>query len=131
CFLCFFFFFQAEDGIRDRTVTGVQTCALPILRLPGYRPLQFTINSGDPFIGLTQWQGSLFAQDDWRISERLNFSYGLRTESQTHLRKPLSVAPRAALAARPFRNKNSILRLGAGLFYSRIDPGITIETERF
>src|SRR5207248_3487111 len=26
------FFFQAEDGIRDRTVTGVQTCALPILR---------------------------------------------------------------------------------------------------
>src|SRR5699024_11475622 len=28
--LCFFFFFQAEDGIRDRNVTGVQTCALPI-----------------------------------------------------------------------------------------------------
>src|SRR5258708_28775814 len=28
--LCFFFFFQAEDGIRDDLVTGVQTCALPI-----------------------------------------------------------------------------------------------------
>src|SRR2546430_3155235 len=28
----FFFFFQAEDGIRDLTVTGVQTCALPILK---------------------------------------------------------------------------------------------------
>src|ERR1017187_10684677 len=28
CF--FFFFFQAEDGIRDTSVTGVQTCALPI-----------------------------------------------------------------------------------------------------
>src|SRR5689334_24190787 len=26
----YFFFFQAEDGIRDGTVTGVQTCALPI-----------------------------------------------------------------------------------------------------
>src|SRR5207245_7871750 len=26
----FYFFFQAEDGIRDATVTGVQTCALPI-----------------------------------------------------------------------------------------------------
>src|SRR5207245_4286831 len=26
-----YFFFQAEDGIRDATVTGVQTCALPIL----------------------------------------------------------------------------------------------------
>src|SRR6266545_6814228 len=28
----FFFFFQAEDGIRDKLVTGVQTCALPILQ---------------------------------------------------------------------------------------------------
>src|SRR2546426_12661630 len=29
-----FFFFQAEDGIRDYKVTGVQTCALPICRVP-------------------------------------------------------------------------------------------------
>src|SRR5437763_8576330 len=32
-FLFFFFFFQAEDGIRDTSVTGVQTCALPILQV--------------------------------------------------------------------------------------------------
>src|SRR5690606_40309075 len=30
CCFCHFFFFQAEDGIRDFHVTGVQTCALPI-----------------------------------------------------------------------------------------------------
>src|SRR6266496_5790058 len=35
--LFFFFFFQAEDGIRDLYVTGVQTCALPICRHPGRR----------------------------------------------------------------------------------------------
>src|SRR5205823_8522409 len=36
--LLFFFFFQAEDGIRDKLVTGVQTCALPISQytLTGY-----------------------------------------------------------------------------------------------
>src|SRR6266511_5095900 len=34
--MIFFFFFQAEDGIRDFHVTGVQTCALPISR--GLRP---------------------------------------------------------------------------------------------
>src|SRR5947209_14643040 len=34
-FFFFFFFFQAEDGIRDIGVTGVQTCALPILARPG------------------------------------------------------------------------------------------------
>src|SRR5256885_9994866 len=45
CRVCRFFFFQAEDGIRDYKVTGVQTCALPILTLsgqmmgtPGYMP---------------------------------------------------------------------------------------------
>src|SRR2546430_9473874 len=32
-----FFFFQAEDGIRDLTVTGVQTCALPISLLSPFR----------------------------------------------------------------------------------------------
>src|SRR5438876_6883459 len=31
----FFFFFQAEDGIRDGRVTGVQTCALPISQVAG------------------------------------------------------------------------------------------------
>src|SRR5207244_612752 len=36
--LCLFFFFQAEDGIRDDLVTGVQTCALPISRERGYDP---------------------------------------------------------------------------------------------
>src|SRR2546426_11654951 len=35
----FFFFFQAEDGIRDYKVTGVQTCALPISHF-GYKKVQ-------------------------------------------------------------------------------------------
>src|SRR2546426_9262532 len=41
--IVFFFFFQAEDGIRDYKVTGVQTCALPIFfrlaDLIGARPI--------------------------------------------------------------------------------------------
>src|SRR5207249_5608563 len=38
------FFFQAEDGIRDRNVTGVQTCALPISLV--------TLGAGIPFVAL-------------------------------------------------------------------------------
>src|SRR3989449_8133966 len=34
----FFFFFQAEDGIRDVAMTGVQTCALPIYREAAVEP---------------------------------------------------------------------------------------------
>src|SRR5207237_245004 len=48
--VAFFFFFQAEDGIRDSSVTGVQTCALPIslfehASLPATATMQFI---GDP-----------------------------------------------------------------------------------
>src|SRR5207249_6618348 len=43
CHFVYVFFFQAEDGIRDRNVTGVQTCALPILK----RDLLLQV--GDPF----------------------------------------------------------------------------------
>src|SRR6266516_2848732 len=43
----FFFFFQAEDGIRDRTVTGVQTCALPIF-----------------------WWFNMYSTADWSITPR-------------------------------------------------------------
>src|SRR5699024_10285393 len=39
------FFFQAEDGIRDRNVTGVQTCALPIWPGGGARPTAFADES--------------------------------------------------------------------------------------
>src|SRR2546430_4347952 len=40
-----FFFFQAEDGIRDLTVTGVQTCALPISDISG--GVTITARTGD------------------------------------------------------------------------------------
>src|SRR5208337_5617820 len=39
------FFFQAEDGIRDTSVTGVQTCALPISRATGE---VFNLTDGEP-----------------------------------------------------------------------------------
>src|SRR2546421_8381121 len=42
-----YFFFQAEDGIRDLIVTGVQTCALPILPM-GSRSTMLTLIDRDP-----------------------------------------------------------------------------------
>src|SRR5699024_11589071 len=50
-------FFQAEDGIRDRNVTGVQTCALPISLNKFYHvkePNQFS-----PPATVLRWQGKL------------------------------------------------------------------------
>src|SRR5438105_8378800 len=45
-FLCLIFFFQAEDGIRDPLVTGVQTCALPICSTVSVSELLNGLNKG-------------------------------------------------------------------------------------
>src|SRR5438046_1615071 len=42
----FFFFFQAEDGIRDWSVTGVQTCALPISTAVEHHVPQLAVKDG-------------------------------------------------------------------------------------
>src|SRR2546430_5130070 len=44
------FFFQAEDGIRDLTVTGVQTCALPICLEPDLRQVRAAIEAIAPHL---------------------------------------------------------------------------------
>src|SRR5256885_12887824 len=49
-----FFFFQAEDGIRDYKVTGVQTCALPIYLLRGFLGFYFYVDS--PSLSLRVWR---------------------------------------------------------------------------
>src|SRR5687768_18407850 len=51
--MCFFFFFQAEDGIRDVAVTGVQTCALPICFL--YAPTGTPVLDTALALGSPRW----------------------------------------------------------------------------
>src|SRR2546430_11574602 len=65
---CLFFFFQAEDGIRDLTVTGVQTCALPISDKP-------SANDANRFY---QMSYGITAEEDL---EHSSFGAGLLVES--------------------------------------------------
>src|SRR5256885_15989208 len=62
----FFFFFQAEDGIRDYKVTGVQTCALPIANcapvVNPFGPIDAPSADAPPI------QFSLRARYDWSIA---------------------------------------------------------------
>src|SRR6266481_6935865 len=63
-----FFFFQAEDGIRDGTVTGVQTCALPISR----KVLFIARKNGRPFAQSIDLEGMRVAREPKFLSENLN-----------------------------------------------------------
>src|SRR5699024_11540740 len=66
--LFFFFFFQAEDGIRDRNVTGVQTCALPIFR--PLRPVAAVFPHMRPSWTLTGLGRALLAVSRYRPRRR-------------------------------------------------------------
>src|SRR5437773_8117191 len=69
-FFFFFFFFQAEDGIRDRDVTGVQTCALPIYYCPAWPTIwRKGLAADDPDV-------SVVLLDRWELMDRrLNGTY--------------------------------------------------------
>ena len=56
----FFFFFQAEDGIRDWSVTGVQTCALPIADFKTGAEYNFIGEVAHGFLKLPK-KGSIFS----------------------------------------------------------------------
>jgi hypothetical protein len=97
---------------------------------PTARPSQFSISRGDPFIGFSQWQFGSFVQDDWKVSQRLTLSFGLRNEFQTHLQDKLNFAPRFGLAWQADKAKKSTVRVGAGVFFAGVDDSITSETIR-
>src|SRR2546428_926991 len=61
-----FFFFQAEDGIRDLIVTGVQTCALPIYHIRLETVDRFVPHSDFYTIDVADWIGKSAAATDIR-----------------------------------------------------------------
>src|SRR5438046_583276 len=79
----YFFFFQAEDGIRDWSVTGVQTCALPI----SSRTLAHS--------GLKSWTSAGTTE-----REKLWFGAYLRRARVYSAAKPFILSFRIALAVR-------------------------------
>src|SRR5262249_11494078 len=97
---------------------------------PNAHPSQFSISVGDPFIGFSQWQIGTFIQDDWKVKPTLTLSFGLRHEFQTHLQDKLNFAPRFGLAWQPDKAHKSTIRIGAGVFYTGLDSGITADTIR-
>src|SRR5687768_17870275 len=99
-FFVFFFFFQAEDGIRDVAVTGVQTCALPICRLiasfhPAARPMRAsscaTRSCWRPRLSL-RWKRS--EEHTSELQSRLHLVCRLLLEKKkTHISPAATAAP--------------------------------------
>src|SRR5260370_28161994 len=85
-YLCLFFFFQAEDGIRDSSVTGVQTCALPIYPCRRHRrqELRFAHVFRDLRKNEKQESGGNSAQDHLLYATEAKEPHALRCGFQHH-----------------------------------------------
>src|SRR2546426_1711787 len=102
----FVFFFQAEDGIRDYKVTGVQTCALPILSLDhspelarrsviacAVWPASFIFFAGYPeslLLALTVWSVYMARQERWWIAAILALAAGVTKAAGIVVMVPLA-----------------------------------------
>src|SRR2546430_6698444 len=100
------FFFQAEDGIRDLTVTGVQTCALPIssgtmnnLTIGGLDP-----RTGEPFAYYETIAGGMGARPSKPGVSGVH----------THMTNSLNTPTEALEYAYPLRVRRYLLRPGSG-----------------
>jgi hypothetical protein len=106
------------------------------IRALGGGAAQFSVNTGNPEASVSQYDFSVYGQDEWRMRPNLTVSYGLRYEYQTNIHSPLNFAPRLAIAWSPGATANgqlpkTVIRFGGGVFYNRLAETNTLRANRF
>jgi hypothetical protein len=74
---------------------------------------------GQGMLAAKATEGAEFVQDHWSLNEHLTLDLGGRLSSQS-LGRAAAFAPRAGLAYSPGQGRNTVVRLGGGLFYDRV-----------
>jgi hypothetical protein len=104
------------------------------LALRGAAPSQFSITTGQPLLGIDQYDLGLFAQDDWRVRPNLTLSYGIRYEGQNNIGDNANIAPRVGVAWGVGQKGNqaakTVLRFNAGMFYDRFSENSVLTARR-
>ena len=105
------------------------------IRLLGGGASQFQIAGGNPRENLTQFDEGIFFQDDWRWKPNFTLSLGLRYEVQNNITDWHDIAPRVGFAWSPDskggKPGKTVIRGGSGIFYDRVNHGITLAALRF
>ena len=94
------------------------------------QPLLFTLNAGNSLIVSSQDEYAWFLQSEKQFG-RMTLFAGVRHEFQSHLDRYADLAPRVATAIALDRSRQTVLRVGAGIFYDRRPPVILQQAERF
>jgi hypothetical protein len=99
----------------------------------GTGPNQFTIITGNPTAKVNLVDVGVYAEDDWKLRPTVTLSYGLRLESQNHIRDHADWAPRVMLSWGLGHSKagpTTVVRAGFGVFYDRFTDDLVLQAER-
>jgi len=83
------------------------------------RPFLYSINEGDGHLAFWQKEFGMFVQDLVLVRANLSIAAGLRYDHQNYLSDHNNFAPRLSFAYAPSKQRKTILRGGAGIFYDR------------
>jgi hypothetical protein len=86
-------------------------------------PLQFTQTSGDPNLDVNQFEFAAFVQNDFKVNNKFNLSFGARYEAQTNINDHNNLDPRMGFAYQ--LGKQTAIRGGVGIFHDRFsEPNV-------
>ena len=118
-------------GLSDRT-NFVGTFSFSTLEdYRNNRPFLFSVNQGDGRLVFWQRDFGLFAQDNFLVRPNFSVGLGLRYDWQNYLGDGDNFAPRLSFAYAPGKQRKTVIRGGAGIFYDRTGGGPISDTLRF
>lgn len=102
----------------------------------GGLPLTLSYSTGNTKVLVSQFDGALFYQDDWKVNQFFTLSGGLRWESQNHIYDHSDWAPRLSFAYaldghKDRKQAKTVVRGGYGLFYDRMRLGSLLNATRY
>lgn len=106
------------------------------IRALGGGATQFSLTTGIPGLSVHQFDGAIFAGDEWRAKPNLTLNLGFRYEAQSNLHDWRDIAPRLGIAWAPGGQSRSgktktVIRAGFGMFYQRFALANSLTARRY